>query len=76
MVWALLLAASGAYGARSNLRWLVNSSAGFGAVLFYTNLFGFFGANPLALLVAGLVGLAAARGLKAYNQKAPSQPAP
>ena len=76
VAWALLLAATGAYGARRNLRWLVNASAGFGAILFYTNLFGFFGANPLALLVAGLVGLAAARGLKAYNQKAPAQTAP
>src|SRR5215471_1773149 len=52
--WAILIIAVGTWAARTNRRWLVTTAAVFGAIEFYTQWFERLGAEPWAIIVAGL----------------------
>jgi len=65
--WAILLIAVGIWGAQVNRRWVVNTAATFGAIHFYTQWFERLGAQPWAIIVAGLTVVAVAVALWRYN---------
>ena len=67
--WAVALIAAGAWAVSVNRRWLVNVAATFGAIHFYTQWFERQGATPLSVLLAGLLLLAIALALWAFNRK-------
>ncbi len=68
MLWALALIAVGFWAARENRRWLVNIVAVFGAIHFYTQWFERLGAEPLTVLLAGVLALGFAIGLWYFNR--------
>lgn len=68
--WALALIAVGVWGAKVNLRWVVNIAAVFGAIHFYTQWFEKLGANALTVLLGGLIMLAIALALWKFNTRA------
>lgn len=68
LVWAVALLAVAIWAARENRRWVVNVAAVFGAIHFYTQWFEHLGANPLSVLVAGVLALAFAVGLWHFNR--------
>ena len=65
--WAVVIIAVGAWAARNNRRWVVTTAAVFGAVEFYTQWFERLGAEPWAIIVAGLTIVAFAIMLWRYN---------
>jgi iron complex transport system permease protein len=65
--WAVLLVTVGIWGASVNRRWVVNTAAIFGAIHFYTQWFERLGAQPWAIIVAGLTVVAVALALWRYN---------
>lgn len=65
--WAVLLVAVGVWGASMNRRWVVNTVATFGAIHFYTQWFERLGAQPWAIIVAGLTVVGVAVLLWGYN---------
>ncbi len=65
--WAVLLVGVGIWGASANRRWVVNTAATFGAIHFYTQWFERLGAQPWAIIVAGLTVVAIAVALWRYN---------
>jgi hypothetical protein len=65
--WAVLLVAVGIWGAYVNRRWVVNTAATFGAIHFYTQWFERLGAEPWAIIIAGLTVVAIAVVLWRYN---------
>jgi hypothetical protein len=65
--WAGLLVAVGVWGAYVNRRWVVNTAATFGAIHFYTQWFERLGAQPWAIIIAGLTVVAVAVALWRYN---------
>ena len=67
--WAVLLLGTGIWGVRENRRWVVNVAAVFGAIHFYTQWFERLGAEPLSVLVGGLLMLAFALGLWMFNKR-------
>jgi iron complex transport system permease protein len=67
--WALALIAVGVWGVRVNRRWVVNIAAVFGAIHFYTQWFEKLGANPLSVLLGGLIMLAIAIALWTFNKR-------
>ena len=73
--WAAALIAVMVWATRTNRRWLFNTAATFGAIHFITQWFERLGANPLSVILAGLLIVAVAVGLWRYNQAAPAQPA-
>jgi iron complex transport system permease protein len=75
IAWALALIAAGFWAAHANRRWLVNIAAAFGAIHFYTQWFERLGATPLSVLLGGLVMLAIAVALWAFNRR-PAAAAP
>ena len=68
LLWAVGLVAVGVWGARENRRWVVNCAAVFGAIHFYTQWFEQLGANPLTVLLAGILALAFAIGIWRFNR--------
>ncbi len=74
LAWALALIAVGVWGVSANRRWVVNLAAIFGAIHFYTQWFERLGANPLSILLGGLLMLGFALGLWAFNRR--KEPAP
>jgi hypothetical protein len=75
IAWAAALIGAGVWAARANRRWLVNIAAAFGAIHFYTQWFERLGATPLSVLLGGVVMLAIAVALWAFNRRPPA-PAP
>ena len=73
--WALALIAVGVWGVSANRRWVVNLAAIFGAIHFYTQWFERLGANPLSVLLGGLLMLGFALGLWAFNRRKEPVPA-
>jgi hypothetical protein len=67
--WALALIGVAIWGVKENRRWVVNLAAIFGAIHFYTQWFARLGANPLSVLLAGLLMLAIALALRAFNRQ-------
>ena len=65
--WVIVIIAVGAWAARTNRRWVVTTAAVFGAIEFYTQWFERLGAEPWAIIVAGLTIVAFAIGLWRYN---------
>lgn len=68
--WAVGLVATSIWAVRSNKRWVVNLSAVFGAIHFYTQYFERLGAFPGSILIAGLVALGIAFAIVRYNKVA------
>ncbi len=69
MLWAIALIATGAWAWKRNRRWVINVVAVFGAIHFYTQWFERLGASPETVLIAGLLALGFAVGLRALNLK-------
>lgn len=67
IAWAVLLLSVGIWGAWADRRWVVNTAAAFGAIHFYTQWFERLGAQPWAVIVAGLTVVAVAVALWRYN---------
>lgn len=67
VLWAIALVAAGVWAWRRNRRWLVNVVAVFGAIHFYTQWFERLGASAQTVLVAGLLALGFAMGLRSLN---------
>jgi len=57
----------GPWAARNNRRWVVTTAAVFGAIEFYTQWFERRGAEPWAIIVAGLTIVAFAIALWRYH---------
>jgi iron complex transport system permease protein len=70
IAWAVALLAAGIWGAMVNRRWLVNVASTFGAIHFYTQWFERLGATPVSVLLGGVVMLAIALALWAFNKRA------
>lgn len=68
VLWAAALIAIGVWAARANRRWVVNIAAIFGAIHFYTQWFERLGANPISVLLAGILALGFALGLWYFNR--------
>lgn len=68
--WALALIAVGYWGVKTGRRWVVNIAAIFGGIHFYTQWFERLGANPLSVLLAGVILIAVALALRAFNRNA------
>jgi iron complex transport system permease protein len=68
IAWAIALLAVGIWAAQMNKRWVVNLTATFGAIHFYTQWFERLGASPGTILIAGLVTIGIAVGIFKYNQ--------
>ncbi len=66
--WAVALVAVGVWAATKDKRWVVNTTAVFGSIHFYTQWFERLGASPGSLLSAGLIALAILYGFRAYNR--------
>jgi hypothetical protein len=67
IAWALALTVTGFWAWQNNRRWLVITVAVFAAIHFYTQWFERLGASPATVLVAGLLALGFAIGLRALN---------
>jgi hypothetical protein len=67
LLWAVALVATGVWGWKRNRRWVVNVIAVFAAIHFYTQWFERLGASPESVLIAGLLALGFAVGLRAVN---------
>jgi iron complex transport system permease protein len=65
--WVIVIIAVGVWAARANRRWVVTTAAVFGAIEFYTQWFERLGAEPWAIIVAGLTIIAFAVALWRYN---------
>jgi hypothetical protein len=65
--WAIVIIAVGVWAARTNRRWVVTTAAVFGAIEFYTQWFERLGAEPWAIIVAGLTIVGFAIVLWRYN---------
>ena len=66
--WAGALVATGIWATMADRRWVVSTVTVFGIIHFYSQWFEWFGPNPLAILLAGIVTLAVALGLWRYNR--------
>lgn len=69
LFWALALLATAIWSWRRNRRWVLNTVATFGGIHFYTQWFEYLGASPETVLVAGLLALGLAVGLRNLNKK-------
>lgn len=70
IVWAIGLVAIAVWGIKAQKRFVVNSAATFGAIHFFTQWFERLGANPLAIIVGGLLAIGIALALFRYNRPA------
>lgn len=68
--WALALIAVGVWGVKAGRRWVVNLAAVFGGIHFYTQWFSILGANALSVLLGGVILIAIALALRAFNKTA------
>ncbi len=74
IAWSAVLLGVGIWGVRENRRWVVNVAAVFGAIDFYTQWFERLGANPLSVLLGGILVLGIALGLWMFNKRFAAQP--
>lgn len=65
--WAAALVVVGIWAVRENRRWVLNITAVFGAIHFYTQWFEHLSATPVSVLIAGLVTLGVALVLWKLN---------
>ncbi len=66
-LWAIALIASATWAWNQNRKWLVNVAAVFGAIHFYTQWFERLGTSAGTVLIAGLLALGFAIGLRGLN---------
>jgi hypothetical protein len=76
VLWASALIAAGLWAWRRNRRWLVNVVAVFAGIHFYTQWFERVGASPETVLIAGLLALGFAIGLRVLNVRLKGKPRP
>lgn len=69
ILWALTLLASAIWSWKRKRRWVFNTVATFGGILFYTQWFDHLGVSPGTLFTAGLLALGFAVGLWSVNLK-------
>lgn len=69
VLWALALLATAIWSWKRNRRWVLNTVTIFGGIHFYTQWFEHLGASPSTVLVAGLLALGFAVGLRSVNRK-------
>jgi hypothetical protein len=69
LLWALVLIAAGVWAWKHHRRWMINIIAVFSAIHFYTQWFERLGASAETVLIAGLLTLSLAVGLRALNTK-------
>lgn len=69
VLWAFALLATAIWSWRRNRRWALNTIATFAGIHFYTQWFEHLGASPGTVLVAGLLALGFAVGLRSVNRK-------
>jgi hypothetical protein len=74
--WAILVVGVGIWAARANRRWVVTTAATFAAINFYTQWFERFGAQPWAIILAGLTVVGIAAALWRYNTARAGEAAP
>lgn len=67
LLWAIALVATGIWAWKRNRRWVVNVVAVFGAIHFYTQWFELLGYEPMIVVIAGLLALGFAIGLRMVN---------
>jgi iron complex transport system permease protein len=67
--WAVVLLGAALWGMHANRRWVVNVAAVFGAIHFYTQWFDALGPGPLSFMIGGLLMLAFALALWAFNRR-------
>lgn len=67
VLWAVGLVATAVWAWRQNRRWVLNLTAVFGGIHLYTQWFEYLSVNPVSVLAAGLVALAAALSLRTLN---------
>ncbi len=68
--WVIGLIGLGAWAALRQRRWVINVTAVFGAIHFYTQWFEHLGAQPASVLVAGLLAIGFAMAMRHFNRKA------
>ena len=69
-LWALALMAVAAWAVKRNRRFVVNTAAVFGSILFYTQWFERLGASPVTVIISGVIAVGIALGLWKYNRLA------
>lgn len=69
VLWAMALVAAAIWAWRRNRRWILNVVSVFGGIHFYTQWFENLGASPSTVLLAGLLALGFALGLRSANTK-------
>lgn len=69
VLWALAIVATAIWSWRRNRRWVLNTVATFGGIHFYTQWFEHLGASPGTVLIAGLLTLGLALGLRSLNNR-------
>lgn len=69
VLWAVALVATAIWAWKRNSRWTLNTVATFGGIHFYTQWFEHLGASPETVLMAGLLTLGFAVGLRNINTK-------
>ena len=69
ILWAVALLATAIWSWSRNRRWVLNTVAIFAGIHFYTQWFEHLGASPGTVLVAGLLALGFALGLRSINSK-------
>lgn len=62
-----MLIGTGAWAVYANRRWALNICAVFAAIHLYTQWFEHLGATPESVLIAGILALAFAIGLRSLN---------
>jgi iron complex transport system permease protein len=67
VLWAILLIGVGVWAVFANRRWALNICAIFAAIHFYTQWFEHLGAQPSTVLLAGILALLFAIGLRQLN---------
>ncbi len=69
LIWAILMALAGLWAWRNQQRAIVNAVAGLGTLHFYSQWFTVMDAEPWSLLLAGLLALGFAIGIKVLNNR-------
>jgi len=69
ILWALALIATAIWSWRENRIWVLNTVAIFGGIHFYTQWFEHLGTSASTVLIAGLLALGFAIGLRAINRE-------
>ena len=67
IIWALAILGTGFWAWKANRVWLINVLGVFGSIHFYTQWFEILGAQPLSLLMGGVIAVGIAILFKRFN---------